>query len=81
MADVKTLRHEALEQFLREVNARSMWGHHLRTSYVEGYIANGRFFIVQRYDTDGWDILIPASTSGKIEPTLAAVRTYLESQP
>lgn len=79
-------RGAILQAFLREMGARQMWKFSLQFSRLEGYMANGRVFIVQIFcerDTDqepnGWEIFIPACELNNTGATLNNARHYIET--
>lgn len=82
---VPVSRDKPLRDFLGEVHAHQMWGQRVDgVGMLECYVSGGRLFIVQLFQStpcepiSGWDVFVPADTSGKIDSTLDAVRAYLK---
>lgn len=79
---VTNARTKALEDWLHSHHARCNWQKRVeRVGMLECWTANGRVFIVQRYERDaGWEVYIPSHGGSSTLETLAAATRYIQGE-
>lgn len=82
LAAATQARNELLEDWLRSHHAMCNWQQRVpRCGILECWQANGRIFLVQRYDRDaGWEVFVPAHKGIKTMDTLAAASQYIRAE-
>lgn len=79
LAAATDARNKMLDDWLHSHHAACMWQKRIeRVGLLECWSANGRVFIVQRYDRQaGWEVYIPAHGGNQTRLTLEAASRYI----
>lgn len=79
LAAATKARNDMLEDWLNSHRATCNWQKRIgHVGMLECWQANGRVFIVQRYDgAAGWEVYIPAHAGNSSVETLAAASKYI----
>lgn len=87
-AERRAEHHSAIQAAMDDFNARRVRTEHVgkneyrNESILDWYVFSGGVLIVQYYESkkryDGFEIYVPASTSGKVSDVIDAVKAYCE---
>lgn len=79
LAAATVARNKMLDDWLHSVRATCNWQQRIQhVGMLECWQANGRAFIVQRYEAQaGWEIYIPASSGIRAKDTFEAASKFI----